>query len=219
MHTAAPSEFFPAEYPVRPSAAGRELRILWLARLYPRKGLHLVLDALGQVDPRVQFHLDILGDGPVAPYVRGWIAEAGLQDRVTWNGSVPYSAVRAAYLSHDLFMLCSLRDTYAAQYLESMALGLPILTLDHHGATDFIPDDGSIKVAVQSAEDTTAALARAVEYLYDHPAELERMGRASFAFAGQYSWPKLVANLHQQAAAATPELAGLTTNPMLVLSA
>ena len=209
MSTAQPAAFFPATYPVRPPLAGRPLRILWLARLYPRKGLHLVLEALGQVDKRVPFHLDILGDGPVGSLVPGWIAAAGLQNRVTWHGSVPYPAVRAAYLSHDLFMLCSLRDTYAAQYIESMALGLPILTLDHHGATTFIPDEAGLKVPVQSAGATTAALARAVEYLYDHPAELVRRGQAGFAFASQYSWPQLVAGLHRRAAAAAPHLAGL----------
>ncbi|GAC1370777.1 MAG: hypothetical protein NVS3B25_08020 [Hymenobacter sp.] len=209
MSTAQPVSFFPAEYPPRPPLVGRELRILWLARLFPRKGLHLVLEALGRVKKRVPFHLDIMGDGPVGPLVPGWIAEAGLQDRVTWHGHVPYEAVREAYLSHDLFMLCSLRDTYASQYIESMSMGLPILTLNHHGATHFIPDDAGLKVRVQSAAATVAALARAVEHLYDHPDELVSRGQASFAYARQYSWPQLVASLHQRAAMAAPELAGL----------
>jgi glycosyltransferase involved in cell wall biosynthesis len=112
-----------------------------------------------------------------------------------------------------VFMLCSLRDTYANQYLEAMALGLPILTLDHHGAADFIPATAGLKVPVQSAAETTAALARAVEYLYDHPAEQEQMGRAGFAYAAQFALPKLVADLYQQAAATAPALAGLATRP------
>lgn len=210
MSVALKAGYTPAAYAPRPALAGRELRILWLARLFPRKGLALVLEALGQVAKRVPFHLDIMGDGPVGPLVPGWIAAAGLTDRVTWHGSVPYEATRAAYLSHDLFMLCSLRDTFASQYLESMGLGLPILTLDHHGATDFVPDDAGIKVPVQSAEATTAALARAVEHLYDHPAELERMGRAGFAYAQQFEFSQLVADLYRRAAAASPAFAGLT---------
>lgn len=211
MSTGQPTSFFPAAYPARPPLAGRGLRILWLARMFPRKGLHLVLEALSHVDKRVPFHLDILGDGPMGSHVRGWIAEAGLEDRASWHGRVPYKAVTEAYLSHDLFMLCSLRDTFAAQYIESMALGLPILTLDHHGATAFIPDNAGIKVPVQSAPATVMALARAVEYLYDHPAELVQRGRASFAYARQYNWPELVAGLHRRAGAAAPELAGLAT--------
>ena len=209
MSAALPASYFPAAYAPRPALAGRELRILWLARLYPRKGLALVLDALGRVDARVKFHLDVMGDGPVGPLVPGWIAAAGLQGRVTWHGSVPYEATRAAYLGHDLFMLCSLRDTYANQYLEAMALGLPILTLDHHGAADFIPAEAGLKVPVQSAGETAAALARAVEHLYDHPAELEQMGRVGFAYAARFALPRLVADLYRQAAAAAPELAGL----------
>ena len=214
MSAALPESFILKTYVPRPPLAGRELRILWLARIYPRKGLHLTLAALSQVDKRVKFHLDIMGDGPVGHLVPGWIAEAGLQDRVTWHGSVAYDTTRAAYLNHDLFMLCSLRDTYANQYLEAMALGLPILTLDHHGAADFVPATAGIKVPVQSAEATTAALARAVEYLYDHPAELAQMGQAGIDFAANYTLNKLVAGLHQRAAELAPELAGLATQPI-----
>ncbi|KUG07186.1 glycosyltransferase family 4 protein [Solirubrum puertoriconensis] len=209
MSTGQFPAFYPAEYPVRPQRANGELRILWLARLFPRKGLHLVIEALGKVNPRVKFHLDILGDGPVGPLVPGWIAAAGIEDKVTWHGAVPFSAVRQAYLEHDLFMLCSLRDTFASQYLESMALGLPILTLDHHGATDFIPDDAGIKVPVSTPEATAEALARQVEYLYDHPAELERMGRASYAYACEHTWPKLVAHHLGRLAALDPAFAEL----------
>ena len=206
-----PLSLYPPCYPPRPALAGREMRILWLARLFPRKGLHLVLDALGQVDSRVPFHLDIMGDGPVGPLVPGWIAAAGLQERVTWHGRVPFAATRAAYLSHDLFMLCSLRDTFAAQYVEAMALGLPLLTLDLHGATDFIPDDAGVKVSVQSAAATAAALARAVEHLHDNPAELERLGRGGYAYARQQTWPQVVRRLLHRAALADPSLTKLRT--------
>jgi glycosyltransferase involved in cell wall biosynthesis len=209
MSAALAADYFPAAYAPRPLLAGRELRILWLARLFPRKGLTLVLDALGRVDKRVKFHLDIMGDGPMGQQVPGWIAGAGLTDRVTWHGSVPYETTRSAYLSHDLFMLCSLRDTYANQYLEAMALGLPILTLDHHGATDFVPDAAGIKVPVQAADATADALARAVEHLYDHPDLLAVMGQAGFHYAAQFALPKLVASLYQLAANTAPELAGL----------
>ena len=202
MSTALPLVYFPPAYPARAPLPGRELRILWLARLFPRKGLHLVLEALSRVNPAVRFHLDIYGTGPLADALPGWIAAAGLQARVTWHGNAPYQTVPAIYRAHDLFMLCSLRDSYAAQYLEAMALGLPILTLDHHGATDFIPDEAGIKVPVQTPEATAAALARAVEYLAAHPAELAGMGRAGFAYASQYSWPALVDDLLGHALAA-----------------
>lgn len=195
MSTALPLSYLPPAYPARAPLAGRELRILWLARLFPRKGLHLVLEALGRVHQRVPFHLDIYGDGPMADALPGWIADAGLQDRVTWHGNAPYPQVRAAYLSHDLFMLCSLRDSYAAQYLEAMATGLPILTLDHHGATDFIPDEAGIKIPVQTPDATANGLACAIEYLHDHPGQLVRMGQAGFVYARQHSWPALVEGL------------------------
>ncbi|MBF9236255.1 glycosyltransferase family 4 protein [Hymenobacter sp. BT683] len=217
MNAALPLDYFPAAYPPRAPLAGRALRILWVARLFPRKGLHLVLEALGRVNPGVEFHLDIYGDGPVAELVPGWIAAAGLQARVTWHGGTPYGTLRDIYLSHDLFMLCSLRDAYGVQYLEAMAMGLPILSLDHHGAADFIPKEAGIKVPVGPPEATTAALARAVEHLYHHPAELEQMGRAGCAFATQYGWPALVEGLLERVAlvrACAPPTVGQQSSPL-----
>ncbi|MDU0369161.1 glycosyltransferase family 4 protein [Hymenobacter endophyticus] len=219
MSTGQPLSFYPEAYTPREPAPNGELRILWLARLFPRKGLHLVLDALGRVHPRVKFHLDIMGDGPVAPYLPEWIAAAGLEGRVTWHGAVSYARAREAYQEHDLFMLCSLRDTYAAQYIESMAMGLPILTLDHHGATDFIPAEAGRKVPVGTPAATAEALAREVEHLYDHPAELERMGRASFAYARAHNWPALVAHHLGRMAAASSALHDLATPPAVVATA
>ncbi|WP_324676966.1 glycosyltransferase family 4 protein [Hymenobacter sp. GOD-10R] len=215
MSAGQPLSLYTPAYVPRPALESRELRIMWLARVYPRKGLHLVLEALGKVDQRVKFHLDILGDGPVGHLVPGWIAEAGLQDRVTWHGKVPYDTIREQYLNHDLFMLCTLRDTYAVQFTEAMALGCPILTLDLHANTDFVPDTAGIKVPVSTPEETSAALARAVEHLYDNPAELERLGRGGFAYAAQQSWPALVSRLLHRAALASHELAGLAPEPTI----
>jgi hypothetical protein len=48
-----------------------------------------------------------------------------------------------------------------------------------------------------------------VEHLYDHPAELERMGRAGFAYAKQFELTQLVAGLYRRAAEVAPSLAGL----------
>ncbi|GAB2779020.1 hypothetical protein GCM10027175_16710 [Hymenobacter latericoloratus] len=186
LDTGLPESYFPETIPARPP--GPVLRLLWLARLYPRKALVLVLDALARVNPRVAFHLTIVGDGPLGQQVPGWIAQYGLTDRVTWRGAVPWLEARAAFLEHDVFLFGSLRDSFASQFLEAMATGLPIVTLDHQGAHDFIPAAGAIKVPVTTPEATANALARAVEYLHDHPAARHTMGQAGYRFARTQTW-------------------------------
>jgi glycosyltransferase involved in cell wall biosynthesis len=187
LDTGLPESFYGQQYPER--TPHPELRLLWLARLYPRKALPLVLEALAQVSPRVRFHLTVIGDGPMGPLVPGWIRQYGLAGRVTWLGEVPWPQIPAALRRHDVFLFGSLRDSFASQFLEAMACGLPIITLDHQGARDFIPSAAAIKVPVTLPEETSAALARAVEQLAAAPIRRAAMGRAAYQFARTQTWP------------------------------
>ena len=69
-----------------------------------------------------------------------------------------------------------------------MSHGLPIITLNIHGARKFIPDDAGIKVNVTTINQTLDALANAVEYLYDHDAERIAMGKIGYEFAQTQTW-------------------------------
>ncbi|RTQ48953.1 glycosyltransferase [Hymenobacter gummosus] len=187
LDTGLPESFYGQDFTERPPHA--ELRLLWLARLYPRKALPLVLEALSKVDPRVNFRLTVIGDGPMGPLVPGWISQYGLQQRVTWLGEVPWPQIPAQLRAHDVFLFGSLRDAFASQFLEAMACGLPIITLDHQGARDFIPLSASIKVPVTTPAETSAGLARAVEQLAAAPVRRAAMARAAYEFALTQTWP------------------------------
>ena len=130
-----------------------------------------------------------MGDGVLGPQLPALLARHGLAGRVTWRGTLPWAEVREQFLTHDAFVFASLRDSFATQLLEAMGAGLPIVTLDHQGARDFIPPAAALKIPVTTPAATVAALARAVEYCYDHPAARVAMGRAGHAFARTQTWP------------------------------
>jgi glycosyltransferase involved in cell wall biosynthesis len=186
LDTSLPETFYPPAYPER--APAKELKILWVGRLFARKGLPVVLEALGQVRKDIPFKLTILGDGQMHDQVPQWIEQYNLQNKVNWKGQVPWEEVKRAYTESDLFMFCSLRDSSAAQFLEAMAYGLPIITLDLHGGKNLVPDNAGIKVPVTTPAQTIKELARAVEQLYDHPAQRQQMGKAGYAFAKTQTW-------------------------------
>jgi glycosyltransferase involved in cell wall biosynthesis len=181
-----PKSFFPAEIPQRNN--DEVLRLLWVGRIFPRKGLPLVLEALSKVRDDVPFQLTIIGDGSHGHLVPGLLQQYGLEAKATWRGQVPWEDVRRAYLDHHAFIFCSLRDTFGAQYLEAMAYALPIISLNHQGAGDHIPDDAGIKVPVATPEETTKGIAHAVEYLFDHPEERTRFGIRGFEFSNNHNW-------------------------------
>ncbi len=171
----------PAELPTRePSSV---LRLLWVHRIYAQKGLPLALRALAAVPAEVPVKLTIVGGGPLADRVPGWISALGLRDRVEYLGALPFAEVRRRYLESDALLFTSLRDTFGAQLTESMAYGLPIIHLDHAGARDWVPAAASIKVAVTTPERVVADLVAAIERLWRHPEERVAMGRAAWEFA------------------------------------
>ncbi len=155
-------ETFLAERPRQFAQRPGPVRLLWTGRMMPRKALPLTLDALCQTKADVT--LTILGSGYPAEVVHEMIAGRGLESKVTWSGgAVPWQQVREAYLTHDAFLFTSLRDSCAAQLLEAMALGLPVITLDLHGGGLLTPPSAGYKVRVTDKESTIRAIARAIE--------------------------------------------------------
>ena len=195
-----PADFLPAELPVR--AEQPVLRLFWLGRLFTRKGLGLVPEALSQVAGRVPFRLTVVGDGVLGPQLPQLIQHYGLAGRVTWRGALTWAAVRAEFLRQDVFLFASLRDFFAMQLLEARGMGLPVITLNHQGTRDFVPQDAAVKVPVTTPAQTAAALARAVEHCYDYPAQRGTMGRAGYAFARTQTWPLRGKRLQQLVAKA-----------------
>ena len=166
------------------------LKILWVGRLLPRKGVLLALEALAQLDHALPFTCTIIGDGRQGRYLPGWIKELGLADRVAWKGQLPWSEVLTAYSNHDVFLFTSLRDTCGAQLAEAIASGNAIVTLSHHGSKTIVAKNAGIKVPVTSPRETAAELARAIERLANEPDTLLAMGQSALAAAASLTWER-----------------------------
>ncbi len=183
-----PDHFFSDRRVPPPADALPVLKLLWVGRILPRKGLSLVLTALGRVPAEVPFSLTIIGHGPLDSSVKEWIAGAGLEGKVKWLGKKSWQEVQTAYKQHDAFIFCSLRDSFGAQLLEAMASGLPILTLSLFGGRDVVPPGVGIKVPVTDPDTTLTAVAQGVVRLAHHPAKRQQMGQRGYEFAQTHMW-------------------------------
>jgi glycosyltransferase involved in cell wall biosynthesis len=79
-----------------------------------------------------------------------------------------------------------------------MAQGLPVVALDHQGASDILPDDASIKVPVGDAEETADRLARAIAMLAANPEMRASMSRAARDFAQRSTWESRVTEVYEE---------------------
>jgi glycosyltransferase involved in cell wall biosynthesis len=124
----------------------------------------------------------------MAEEVPGYIEKYGVANRVNWVGHVTYDEVKQFYRESDVFFFTSLRDSCPHQLLEAMAYSMPAITLNLHGQAELVNEDTGIRVPVTNPEQVTSDLARAVEWMYAHPAERLAMGKAGYAFAKSQLW-------------------------------
>ena len=173
--------------------ASSQIRMLWVGRFLPRKGVELALDALQQATPNI--HLTLIGDGLEEPVLRQMIAKRNLENRVFWAGKrLPWLEVREAYLNHDALLFTSLRDTFGSQILEAMSLGLPVIALNLSGAQDFIPPLAGLKIDIGSTAKETAELLSSALNRFANMTIEERnaMSEEAWSKSRNSAWPTRV---------------------------
>ncbi len=149
--------------------------LLALARLHPRKGLDVLLNALTDL-PGV--HLWIAGEGEERGALEDQIARLELGDRVRLLG---WRTDRAALLAAaDVFVLPSRHEPFGIVMLEAWALRVPVVAAASQGPRDYITDGrNGLLVPVDDA----AALARRITEVLQDPSlrhHLTAHGRAGY---------------------------------------
>ncbi len=142
-----------AQNPAEPDP--RSFTVLTVCRFYPRKRLHLLLEAAAQL-PQTQYR--IVGDGPEAPKLKALCRRLRIESRVHFLGSVKQSELAREYNRADLFCLPSAQEGFGIVFLEAMAAGKPIVAARAAAVPEVIPQ-GEL-VEPESAEALAAAIAR-----------------------------------------------------------
>lgn len=180
----------------REKIPGKNLQLLWVGRMLPRKGLKLILHALSCLPKDTPYELTIVGGGEQFPLVDGWISEYNLDpSRIKLVGKVPFAQVIRYYQQSDVFIFCSLRDACGAQLNEAMAFGLPVITFDTNGASLAVPDDCGIKIIPTTKEATAQEMAKAIlKFCHDIPYRKSCSVKA-FTHARTNTWEKKISNV------------------------
>lgn len=115
----------------RPRRAGEPLRIAFVGRIHPMKGLLLALRALRHVASPVQ--LDIWGPIQDQDYKQACDAEIEAlpgHARCAWRGIIPADSVVAQLAGYDLMVLPSESENFGHAIFESLSAGTPVLIGD-----------------------------------------------------------------------------------------
>ncbi len=133
-------------------------RILSIARLVEKKGLPTVFRALRNLlDQGYSLHYTLIGDGEERRSILNQLHNLGLETICTWLGTQPHHRVIDEYRKADLFVLgCEVasngdRDGIPNVFLESMAMGVPVLATRVSAIPELV-EDGRTGLLVDPGE-------------------------------------------------------------------
>jgi len=156
---------------------------VWLCvgHLIERKGMHIAIDALAQVD---DVTLLIAGDGPEEAALRRQAQRLGVSARVRFLGPIGHNELASYYNAADALILASRSEGMPNVLLESLACGTAVIANPVDGIPEIMTD--LIAGRLISRRDG-AAVAQAWRSLADN--ELDAQGRAARRrFAEQFGW-------------------------------
>ena len=173
--------------PSAPPEAG--LRLLYVGRLHPLKGVGLLLEAFAGANlPRCT--LTLVGAGPEEKRLRRLAERLGIAERIEWRGRIPRNDLPRCYREHHLLVAPSLYESGGLAALEAMSEGLPVIALDVGGHSLSVADDCGIRISASgTTRDVIGALASAMRRYADSPGLLQQHGEAARRrVREEYSW-------------------------------
>ncbi|HET7292546.1 MAG TPA: glycosyltransferase family 4 protein [Vicinamibacteria bacterium] len=187
----------PAERSFPPLPEGTP-RVVYAGQLYPWKGVDVLVEAVAEIP---EARLVILGGLELEDdlhRIRALVARLGLNERVELPGTVPQAQVAAELEQASVVAVPFLkgamteRHTSPIKLFEALAAGRPIVATDLPSTREVLAD--SQDALLVPAGDATA-LAAAIRRLIEDRELAERLARAAFDKAPEYSWDARAARI------------------------
>jgi glycosyltransferase involved in cell wall biosynthesis len=154
-----------------PIGSVRDPAVLWVGRLVPWKGGELAIRSFALARLPEEVSLSIVGDGPDLERLRRVAQRLGVEQRVQFMGSMPRDQVLARMRTSRALLCSSLHDAAPFVVAEALALGVPVVCLDHGGPpalTRIWTETPSTAIPVRPARRVIQRLAATLEtYVLD----------------------------------------------------
>ncbi|MGW2656388.1 glycosyltransferase [Streptomyces sp. NPDC001478] len=153
-------------------------------RLVPLKGFDTLINAFAQVAPHhPQWRLRIYGRGPEQANLQDLVHAHGLSDAVRLMGALP--DLTAEWDKAAFAVSAARRESFGLTLVEAMHHGLPVLAADAPFGPGEIVVPGHNGILVPLGDED--AMAQAMRYLIEQPAEREKLSQGAYATAPLFS--------------------------------
>jgi glycosyltransferase involved in cell wall biosynthesis len=182
-------------------APNGEIILVCVGRIAPEKGFEFLSRVAQQLERRgYDFKLLIVG-GNKNPSVEKDVQNLFLPiaDRVHFTGFRMGADLARCYASADIFLHCSITETFGLVVLEAMASGLPVVARDEGGPSEIVADQKSgYLVEPQDLEEFTSR----TELLMRDVDLRRRMGDTARSMALEKTWTRINSRVAWQLASA-----------------
>jgi colanic acid/amylovoran biosynthesis glycosyltransferase len=153
------------------TAAAQPAMLTTVGRLTEKKGIEFGIRAVRMlVDAGYSVRYRIAGDGPLDGALRRLVADLGLQNCVSFLGSLPSTEIVELLETSDVFLAPSVTGSRGNEegipnaLKEAMAVGVPVVSTRHGGIPELVADGVSgLLVAERDAEGLAARVRRLLE--------------------------------------------------------
>jgi glycosyltransferase involved in cell wall biosynthesis len=150
---------------------GGVVRVVFMGRLDPKKGIENLLTAISQM-PDIEVVASIYGTGSLSyeDSLRRLVHQLGLEGRVAFKGHVQGDAKRDAFFAADIVVVPSFTENFALVVAEALAHAVPVIASNGTPWQEVASRNCGLWI-----ENTPRAISDAIREMRGR--DLERMGR------------------------------------------
>ena len=163
-------------------------KFLVVGRLDAWRGFDLAIEAVGEavkVNPKI--HLTILGKGSDGVRLRRLVAQRGLNEWVTFAGSVSMKEYQRMMAETDCVINTSLKEGAVTVSFDSLAMGIPLICLDTTGYTRYFSNDYAVVIPRRDRQQVIADITDAMLRLTDADVRLQ-LGEKAVMAGKKFTW-------------------------------
>jgi len=183
-----------------PAASGRydKLKLCFIGRLVPCKGLDIALNAAQDLLRAERAHFTIIGDGPLMQPLRAQANRLGIAEAVQFAGWVPHADIPSLAGQSNVFLFPSVREFGGGAVIEAMALGLVPIVVDYGGPGEIVTNNTGFRLSLGSRRSLVTDAAVLLNDIADGRHDLAKLAASGLErVRALYTWEKKAVQLSQ----------------------
>jgi len=141
----------------------KPIKFVMASSFVEKKGVDICLNALALLKNKLNFTVDIIGDGILKEEIKALIFKLDLNDKIILHGYKPYGFVLKMAYNSDAFLQASRTSTQNDKegtpmvFVDVMATGLPVISTKHSDIPEIVEDGETGFLAEENSIDSFAA--------------------------------------------------------------